>query len=234
MKLLVDAGNTAVKMLLANESGQLHAVGLQEVPWQHVDEVLISAVADSSSLTQVLAIAAAHGKTVHRARTSSHWRELECAYPNFQTLGIDRWLAVIAGYSENPNGHTVVVDAGTALTIDVINDNNQHIGGYILSGLKLSEQSIVNRAQNVFSVDGLSAKPHPGNSTPAAVKNGAFVGALGAIEYTLNQCGGSHDAKLLITGGDGLSLHMHLPHSIYRPHLVLEGLLKWREAGEIA
>ncbi|MEO2268976.1 type III pantothenate kinase [Pseudoalteromonas sp. YIC-656] len=233
MKLLVDAGNTAVKMLLANASGELHAVGLQEVPWSHVEEVLVSAVADSSALTQVLAIAAANGKTVHRACTSSHWRQLECAYPNFQTLGIDRWLAVIAGYSENPEGNTVVVDAGTALTIDVINDNHQHLGGYILSGLKLSEQSIVNRAQNVFSVEGLSAHPRPGDSTPAAVKNGAFIGALGAIEYALNQCGGA-STKLLITGGDGLSLHMHLPHSTYRPHLVLEGLLKWREGSEIA
>ncbi|MFY8274468.1 type III pantothenate kinase [Pseudoalteromonas sp. SSDWG2] len=229
MKLLVDAGNTAVKMMLAHDDDTLGAVSLQEVPWAHVEEVLVSAVADSSALTQLLAIAAANGKTVHRASTSALWQQLHCAYDNYKTLGIDRWLAVIAGYGENPSGYTVVVDAGTALTIDVINDKHQHLGGYILSGLKLSEQSIVNRAQNVFSVEGLHAQPLPGESTPEAVKNGAFIAALGAIEYVVQHTCKEQAPMLLITGGDGLSLHMHLPHSTYRPHLVLEGLLRWRE-----
>tara|TARA_B100000700_G_scaffold56008_1_gene60360 strand:- start:279 stop:983 length:705 start_codon:yes stop_codon:yes gene_type:complete len=228
MKLLVDAGNSAVKLMLATEQSELSAVGLQEVPWSHVEEVLVSAVAESSALTQVLALAAAQGKQVHYARVSGHWQQLQCAYENPNTLGIDRWLAVIAGYSENPQGETVIVDAGTALTVDVVNSEHQHLGGYILPGLDLTEHSIVSRAQKVFSVDGLRRHISPGRSTPSAVKNGALLSALGAVEYVLSHYCHGDQAQLYITGGDGLALHNHLKASVYRPHFVFEGLLKWR------
>ncbi|WP_105188639.1 type III pantothenate kinase [Pseudoalteromonas sp. T1lg48] len=235
MKLLIDAGNTALKMMLASGCEQMQALTPQAtpsaVPWAQVDEVVISAVADSDALSALLKEAEDHGVGVRRAKVTAKWQHLSCAYDNYHTLGIDRWLAVIAGYCANPNDYTLVVDAGTALTLDIIDDAHNHLGGYILPGLTLSEHSIVSRAEKVFTVDDLVAQPGPGRSTPAAVKNGALIGALGAIEYALaHHCRG-REVQLLLTGGDGLALHQHLGQGIYRPHLVFEGLWQWQKQG---
>ncbi|WP_105215060.1 type III pantothenate kinase [Pseudoalteromonas sp. T1lg22] len=236
MKLLIDAGNTALKMMLASgpETGQgiqLQQVEPKAVPWDQIEEVVISAVADSDALSALVKEAEVQGVGVRRAKVAAKWQQLNCAYDNYSTLGIDRWLAVIAGYCANPNAYTLVVDAGTALTLDLIDDAHQHLGGYILPGLSLSEHSIVSRAEKVFTLDNQVASPEPGRSTPAAVKNGALISALGAIEYVLaHHCRGQ-DVQLLITGGDGLALHQHLGQGIYRPHLVFEGLWQWQKQG---
>ncbi|MBS3797113.1 type III pantothenate kinase [Pseudoalteromonas sp. BDTF-M6] len=236
MKLLIDAGNTALKMMLASGPETEQDIQLQQVepaalPWTQIDEVVVSAVADSDALNAMVKEAEAHGVGVRRAKVAAQWLQLSCAYNNYHTLGIDRWLAVIAGYCANPNGYTLVVDAGTALTLDLIDDAHNHLGGYILPGLSLSEHSIVSRAEKVFTVDDLVADPKPGRSTPAAVKNGALIGALGAIEYALAHHGRGRDVQLLLTGGDGLALHRHLRQGVYRPHLVFEGLWQWQKQG---
>ena len=226
MKLLVDAGNSAIKLMLADEQAQLHSAHLEDIPWSSITEVLVATVADSAELDQLQAIALAHGKPVIKASVTESWQALNCAYEQYHTLGIDRWLAVIGAYDAKDCNEVLIIDAGTAMTIDALKQG-QHLGGLILPGLHLTEQSIVSRAQKVFSTEQLRAKAEFGTSTPEAVKNGALVSALGTIEYAKKLLTLGDTCNVILTGGDGLALHTHLKNSIYRPHLVFEGLLKW-------
>ncbi|WP_352284776.1 type III pantothenate kinase, partial [Pseudoalteromonas sp. Q18-MNA-CIBAN-0097] len=72
------------------------------------------------------------------------------AYEHVGNLGIDRWLALIAGFTLYPNTACIVVDAGTATTIDVLDSEGLHLGGWILPGLDLMTSSLTQNTQRVF------------------------------------------------------------------------------------
>ncbi|MCG7536017.1 type III pantothenate kinase [Pseudoalteromonas sp. OOF1S-7] len=232
MKLLVDVGNTALKT--ATLAGDVITLVTEaDIPWSEIEEVLIAQVGKEELVAPLIARAQQLAIPHYQAKTSATLGGLTCAYPQFENLGVDRWLTVVACYHLYPQQSCVILDCGTASKIDVLNKAGQHLGGWILPGLDLMIGSLVSNTQKVFSDDTSPFLPELGTNTPNAVKNGALAATLGALEYYLSQ---SDDIPVIVcAGGYGELMQQHLARpSTYNDILVLQGLMYWRKYQQFA
>ena len=144
-----------------------------------------------------------------------------CGYRDHTQLGVDRWLALIAAYAKNSDA-AIVVDAGSAVTIDIVNAEAEHQGGYIVPGLQLMHKALWQGTDRIK----VEAKQNvdinsPGLSTDEAVDKGCLLLLVAMIE----SLAGKYQARLVITGGDAELLQdvLCIEAELY-PDLVLEGL----------
>ncbi|RZD21467.1 type III pantothenate kinase [Pseudoalteromonas sp. MEBiC 03485] len=227
MKLLVDVGNTAIKAVLFDGKGY-QACELSNLPWSQIKELVYACVGSAELLKPLLAQAQQHAVPYFEAEVTAKLAMLTCAYQQFQNLGIDRWLAVIAAYVEYPQQNCIIIDAGTATTIDVLNKEGAHLGGWILPGLDLMTSSLTQNTQRVFDDKQIPFTTDLGRNTPNGLKNGAMVATLGAIELAkqhLNQ----QDCQLLFAGGYGKLLADSFIDAKFDSLLVFKGLNYWHE-----
>ena len=105
-------------------------------------------------------------------------------YQDPSKLGADRWAAVI-GARALSSTNTLIVNAGTATTIDLLGSNGVHYGGWILPGLELMQRSLEgNTAQLPFAVRG-DSNQNFGLSTNDAIIGGCDAAQVGAIQYAI-------------------------------------------------
>jgi len=105
-------------------------------------------------------------------------------YQDPSQLGSDRWAAVI-GARALSNTNTLIINAGTATTIDLLGANGVHYGGWILPGLELMQKSLEgNTAQLPLAVRDESSNSF-GLSTNNAIIGGCDAAQLGAIQYAI-------------------------------------------------
>jgi type III pantothenate kinase len=134
-------------------------------------------------------------------------------------LGVDRWLALLAAFNQAA-GACLVVDVGTAVTVDFVTANGEHLGGYICPGLRLMSDQLVVHAQGLAGLQlgaGSLLDLSPGRSTDEAVARGAVLMLRGFIESQVQLAptllGGAY--TLFLTGGDAklvgaLSVEAHV------------------------
>lgn len=137
-------------------------------------------------------------------------------------LGVDRWLAMLAAFHRF-GGELCIVQAGTAITIDIISSDGHHAGGYILPGLQLMRDVLWERTGQVRWDGALSEQFQPGRNTREAVNGGVFLAAVGAVDAVMGRT--SPEARLVCAGGDANVLAAHLGRAaLVEQNLVLDGL----------
>lgn len=154
-----------------------------------------------------------------------------------QRVGIDRLLnAWAARHWRRAARPVIVVDSGTATTVDLITQDGVFRGGSILPGLRLSARALHEYTARLplLDVDDAAAgwPSVPGRNTEAAIRAGLLVGQLGAVkelaarltEAARIHYGDECDPELFVTGGGGRLLAQHLPGAVYVDSLALHGL----------
>jgi type III pantothenate kinase len=161
------------------------------------------------------------------ARSASVCGQVRNGYANPLQLGVDRWLAVLAGYGQIQSA-CVIVSAGTALTVDLVAHDGRHLGGYIAPGIGLF-MAALSRAAARINLDG--SEKHldlaPGDTTAKAVAHACAAMIQGVIGNALQQImnvDGREQIALLLTGGDADRLRDLYPWASYKQELVLDGL----------
>ncbi|MDP1932710.1 MAG: type III pantothenate kinase [Gammaproteobacteria bacterium] len=150
------------------------------------------------------------------------------AYQKPETLGVDRWLAVLAAYNDC-RGACCVVDAGSAATFDVMTANGQHLGGYIVPGLSLQKRSLLESTGiRMVKQNEWPEMLQPGTDTALAVHGGIVAMMVAWVQYVYRLAAGDTESILYLTGGDAMLLSIHLDrcgisHRV-APDLVLDGL----------
>ncbi|MBN1256714.1 MAG: type III pantothenate kinase [Planctomycetes bacterium] len=146
-----------------------------------------------------------------------------------ETTGVDRLCAARAAW-EYEKQATVVVDAGTAITIDAVDNDGVFLGGAILPGGELWLRSLHTETAQLPEVDlkaAISSTPEQGRSTAEALYAGLAVGLPGAVASLVQAHRRRLDGKaeLVITGGAGEWLRdsLKLPAKLC-PDLVLDGI----------
>jgi len=244
MDLLVDIGNTRIKWATL-AAGGLRDTGAIE---HGADPAACAALFDRIATvpTRVSAANVAGDRfgaqfaaavrerwnlSVRYAATQPNTAAVCNGYDDFSQLGVDRWLAIIAAVDRFA-GSVCVVDAGTAVTIDVVASGGAHLGGFIIPGLDLMHRSLAGQTGDLgrLAADEPSllspGLPAPGRGTAAAIGGGAVAAACCLIDRSvdlLDEPG--KNATLVVTGGDARRLIRHLDRPAqHRPLLVLEGL----------
>ena len=228
MRLLVDVGNTAVKVGVDCD-GKIAQINETDIPWLDVDDIVVAQVGHANALASIKQHAARYNINIRQATVTPKLGKVNCGYAQYQNLGVDRWLAVIAGHYLYPNQYCVVVDSGTATKVDVVNQVGQHLGGWILPGLDMMIASLLANTEKVFSDNTSLFEQGLGRNTPNAVKNGALVSTLGAVYTAIAQleCEAT-DIQVIFAGGYGELLQQHYDKpSVFIDDLVLKGLKNW-------
>lgn len=155
-------------------------------------------------------------------------------YQEPERLGVDRWLALVAARARSLQP-VVIVDAGSACTIDLLDAKGCHLGGYILPGLVSMGNALAHGTHQIQRIKNLEPVGlDPGTDTVAGISSGALLALVGAIERVIKDfdARGFKNPLLLMTGGDAESLAglLRYPAQV-AADLVLEGLwARYRES----
>jgi type III pantothenate kinase len=156
---------------------------------------------------------------------------LQLAYSTPATLGADRWVAALAAH--RLYGAAVVVDCGTALTVDLVTGDGVFRGGAIAPGPYTMVQALACQAPALPVADLSTPVGLPATDTKASVDGGVGVGFAGMvdglIDRVLEGAGVAVDALVLTGGGADVYLRFGRRPSHLHPDLVHQGL-RWLSA----
>jgi len=237
LKLLIDNGNTRTKWAVFDGKSLLKSGAILnsklddlELPKVETSLAIASSVATNAVLEQLAALVLAQtGCKLQLVEVSRVAGSLQNGYKDLEQLGVDRWVAAIGAYARYPNVDSVVIDAGTAVTIDWVSSQGVFEGGAILPGLQLMHDSLVGNTAGIYSTV-LEVNSVIGMSTEECVNSGAFFGLVGAIERVVNEIVQSrphraNPCNVLVCGGDAQKLLPRLPGSFnFEPDLIFNGL----------
>ncbi len=235
--LLIDMGNSRIKWATATAGriGELMTMAtdtaaftrfqaLQTVPRR----VLATSVTGRRLRAALSGWCQAHwGLQPEFAFSERERLGLRNAYRDHRLLGVDRWLAMLAAWSRT-RAACCVVDAGTALTVDLVDAGGQHLGGYIVPGAQLMAAALERRTADIArhsraAPATFDVEARPGRNTAAAVAAGSRQALAGLVDRAMARLGGG--ARLYLSGGEAAALQPLLPSAEHCPSLVLEGLL---------
>jgi type III pantothenate kinase len=233
--LLLDIGNSRVKWALVQASEWLaegfaahdeSARLLQE--WDRFPapaEVIGSNVAGEAPARIFSAYWQARDVPLRWVQASASSCGVRNLYQRPEQLGSDRWAALVGAWTR-VHGACLVVSAGTAVTVDALNRQGEFMGGLILPGKQLMQESLAAGTHALENFNG-QAVDFP-RTTADAVTSGVAT-ALSSAVQTVFQRLVSTDAKhpkCILSGGDADWLANQLQIGvIIAPRLILEGLL---------
>ena len=228
MILEIDIGNTFTKWRHSGgERGKLFTANFTSAgfsEWQGLDvtEVKVASVGGEEVNGRIRACCAQLGFPEPRfAATTDSAAGVVNSYGDPSRMGVDRWLAMLAAYGYE-SGACCVVDCGSAITVDYLAANGEHIGGYIIPGLNLMQRGLLaNTAEILVDQEIDDFDLSPGRHTSAAVTHGINFAFAALVEKIVAELNG---ASLYITGGDGALFHRLAGTGSYKPDLVLDGL----------
>ena len=224
---LFDFGNTRLKgaPLVAGVVGDARAFAPDDLAaLPHGDVAYVASVAPEAHRVALLDALSQRFRRIAIARTTARLGPLRIAYPEPHKLGVDRFLAMIAACATTP---ALVVGVGTALTIDLIDANGQHLGGRIAPSPTLMRTMLHARAAQL-PIEG-GAYTEFATDTEAALASGCEGAAIALVERSLAQATQRLGTapRVLMHGGGADPLRAHLQGVESRPALVLEGLARW-------
>ncbi len=198
--LLLDAGNTRLKWGISVD-GRIKRSGIfshdpltkaglttlaKKLP-RDVDTVLASNVAGPTYGTKLAGVFGLHCDCdVQFARSERSAFGVRNAYRQPRRLGVDRWVAMIGARAESKSA-LCIVDAGSAITIDALDRDGQHLGGQIIPGLHLMHCSLESDTSGISGLRVRVGDPGAGmalfaKGTERGVQAGALNAICGAIE----------------------------------------------------
>lgn len=242
MKLYVDVGNSRIKWLYDGMDHAFAADSLEmlKLQWQNLktqDDVVAvgSCVRGRQMADKIDKFAQVCFDTridwqVSIAKACG----IVNAYTDPQSLGVDRWVALIAARARYPEQDCIVVDAGTAITVDLLDASGQHRGGVILPGAKTMFDTL-NRADQLFPDTGRNLHALAASlnalttSTQEAILAGIVFAVQGGVSAVIAQQALQISVKIetlpiILTGGDSIMLNFDSLQTYLVPDLVLEGL----------
>lgn len=238
MKLLIDAGNTRIKWALVSDGGDWQRSGVlpvgqaSELPGLLAGlddkmQIWVSNVAGEGVANLVRNICDGKSARTHFVVA----REKQCGvrngYSNAAQLGSDRWAALIAAWHLT-QGQCMVVNCGTAITIDTLSGQGEFIGGLIMPGIELMQHSLAGATDQLKYVQ---LKPGQGKyvrfplNTADALFSGAVQAGCGAIQRQ-HALLDDDNAPVILSGGAAgiLKENISLPLRVV-DNLVMQGLL---------
>ncbi|HWG41975.1 MAG TPA: type III pantothenate kinase [Gemmataceae bacterium] len=239
--VVVDVGNTAIKWGRCadgrvSETCSLSPDGLnawrgQAHQWQLPSPLVwVIAGVHPQRRHAFESYARLRGDTVH-VLTGASSLPLRVLVDKPDHAGIDRLLDAVAANSRRPAGvPAVVIDAGSAVTVDLLDETGAFTGGAILPGLRLMAKALHDYTALLPLVEppgkGGATPPLPGTATIPAIEAGIFWAVAGGVEAILREyrihCGSP--IEVFVTGGDGPLLQSILPETRFWPEMTLEGI----------
>jgi len=233
MNLIIDAGNTSIKIAVFNKR---EIIFRQETS---AKELLVTAkkICDEypkikwgilSSVNvldeKIILLLSVFCKVV-RLKTNTP-TPFKNSYASPQTLGVDRIALATGAFYHNPNQNTLVIDAGTCVTYDMLNDYGEYLGGAISPGLRMRYRALHEQTARLPLLDTAELLDFIGNTSETSIHSGVLNGLLHEIEGFIAQYSARFvDLTVILTGGDAQFLSKRLKNTIFADsNFLLKGL----------
>jgi type III pantothenate kinase len=233
VNLVIDRGNTQVKIGIFDQCQLIHSDY-----FNFLDEKIIKDLTKRFSITRIIVstvVRERHNELIDNlAKVTSHIIELNSNtslpftwnYQTKSTMGKDRLAAVAGAIGLYPNTNLLVIDAGTAITYELINSKHEFLGGNISPGMTIRYKALNEFTSKLPLLSASDETPLIGQSTKEAIQAGVQNGVLFEIQGLINELSSQYPSiKTIITGGDAEFFARKLKNPIFvHPNLVLIGL----------
>lgn len=220
MKLLIDAGNTHCKYLTVQNGifSSITNIDTEQIN-QHwlaqnfatVEQCLVSNVSDEK-LNAIISSWCKKGSIQYGFIESEAERfNVQCAYDNPKAFGVDRWLGLLGTNVLFPNQASLIVDSGTATTIDLLSSKGKHQGGWILPGIDLMFSSVINNTSKVQATPEVIEQIKFSSNTSHAVNQANWAATAGLVTTAIatahkHYLQPSESLNVILTGGNAKQL----------------------------
>ena len=223
LNLVIDIGNTRTKIALFNQHDLMFSVPIDHLTLSHLkmlkDEhpqlnraILSSVKSVDNEILQFLS------GNFDLFIELDHLTELpiENLYETPETLGKDRLAAAVGANELFPDQNLLVIDAGTAITYDLVSEKNQFVGGNISPGLQMRFNALNHFTGKLPLVSYSDEFQSIGKNTTEAIRAGVQNGILFEIDRTIDLFNRNYqNLQIVMTGGDSIFFDKKLNYSIF-------------------
>lgn len=233
MNLVLDIGNSAIKYAVFDNGVPLHVE--RSAPELFVSKVKAlfaqypgighSLISSVGRLDPKERDVVALFSPVHLLSKDSKL-PFKNSYASPQTLGVDRMALAAAAFYHNPRGNTLVVDMGSCITYEMVNDSGEYMGGAISPGLRMRYRAMHEHTADLPLLDPVEIHDFIGKDTQSCMHSGAINGMAREVDGTIDQyLSRFQDLTVILTGGDAHFFVKRLKNTIFaNPNFLLEGL----------
>lgn len=229
MNLVIDSGNTSTKVAIFDQENLL-------------EKKVLSAAGDVENFlrqaeAQNLIVSSVNADADHLLNLATHIPKkikltpslplpIHNLYQTPNTLGVDRIAGVCGAIQLFPSKNTLVIDAGTCITYDFVDDNHQYHGGGISPGLTMRFKAVHTFTAKLPLVETKADPDLIGNSTETSIQSGIVLGLIDEIDGIIARYRAKYrELQVILCGGDAPFFENQLKASIFAcPNLVLIGL----------
>ena len=233
MNLIIDAGNTMLKIAVFDKTRMIYNEKRAVIDFPesikavlhnqpNIKRAIVSNVGHLQKKDlDVLSIFVDVHQLSHQSKVP-----FKNSYATANTLGVDRIALATAAFYWNPNGNTLVIDAGTCITYDIINDYGEYLGGAISPGLEMRYKALHNQTSQLPLLQTSDLLDFIGNSTETSIHSGVINGICQEMDGIIKQYNSRfEDLTVILTGGDTQFLSKRLKNTIFaHSNFLLEGL----------
>lgn len=238
MYLLIDIGNSRIKWGVYDDENTAvfgacsYEDAINQVhTWDDlsIQSAWVASVGCAKVTAQIKTELEQLGVAVHTVTSQKEQLGVVSAYKEPSMLGVDRWVGLLAGH-HYIQGEVLVVSAGTACTLDVLNADGKHQGGWILPGLSLMRKSLNEHTELLPNVSGKTSMGLSlGASTQEAIAKGTLSALVSSIHALYLMRSQVQPVRCVLSGGNAEVIFDSLPedvraHCQVEPDWVLKGL----------
>ena len=232
MNLVIDVGNTRIKLAIFKNSKLIHyeSITLEGFVIKAIELIkkfectnaIISSVS-SVKKTQIDKLRAEINLIELNFKTKVPFKN---KYSTPETLGVDRIALVSSAILKFPNQNALIIDAGSCITYDFIDSRGYYFGGAISPGINMRYKSLNTFTDKLPLLDPKYVSQLIGDSTEISIHIGVINGAISEIDSFIDRYRKiNEDLTVVLTGGDANFLANRLKNSIFaNPFFLLEGL----------
>jgi type III pantothenate kinase len=234
MNLIVDAGNTSVKVAVFQGDKMISDESFQKEVFQkkiektlkmfpEIDQMITSSVTKLSDHTKQF-IANLDIKVLKLTHETNVPFQNNYATP--ETLGVDRIALVVAAVAQYPKQNVLIIDAGTCITYDFKTSDEIYLGGGISPGIQLRYKTLNLLTANLPLLEAEAPENYIGNSTNNAIHSGVTLGVITEIDGFIERYKEQFEhLTVILTGGDTNFLAKRLKNTIFaNSKFLLQGL----------
>jgi type III pantothenate kinase len=232
MNLIIDVGNTRVKSAVFKRSEIIHyEIFSNEKLVDKVIEIkekfkctnaIISSVSNLKK-NQISKIKSEINLFILNSNTKIPFKN---KYSSPKTLGVDRIALAASAVYNYPKKNILVIDAGTCITYDFIDEKSNYFGGAIAPGISMRYKSLNYFTENLPLLSPKYVSNLIGNDTNSSIHIGVVTGVINEIDSFIDEYRKKNkDLTIVLTGGDSNFLNNRLKNGIFaNPNFLLEGL----------
>ncbi len=232
MNLAIDVGNTQIKVGIYDREILVHRESFPVLHWKDFFEVIGHDYPIKKGILSHVTRLDPH--VIERLSNKFELLLLdnktkvpfENLYSTPETLGVDR-IALAAGATMKfPGKPVLVIDAGTCITFDFVNEKEQYLGGSISPGIAVRYQAVHEFTANLPLLTPQNEIPFNGDSTENAIHRGILSGVLYEIKGVIEEYRAKNaNLTVVLTGGDANFLSNNIKSGIFAtPNFLLDGL----------